>query len=104
MKRLSRSEFQATFTQEMRAVTTGSDPPFDFWPYFEEIPDADFCGFDCSEGQVDNAWQTSCGRFIHVLVKSKTANVFMAVLLDTASAEVYGHHLLNLNDEYGLST
>lgn len=78
-------------------------PPLDFWPYFDTIPASDFRGHDCSAGEVEYVWREPTGRFEHVLVKSKTPNVFMVIVLDIRNGTVFGHHLLDLNREYGSS-
>lgn len=97
-------EFKATYGEPMHRAAAEESPPFDFWPYFEAVADSDFQGYDCSEGQVEYVYREPSGRFEHVLVNSNDQNVFMVLVLDRASGEVYGHHLLNLNKEYGLET
>ena len=77
-------------------------PPFDFWPYFDAIPNGDFEGFDCSPGEVTYVYRTSDERFEHILVNSTDRNVFMALVLDRAANAVLGHRLLNLPVLYGL--
>ena len=42
------------------------------------------------------------GSFEHVLVSSDQRNVFMVIVLDLTRRVVYGHHLLNLNELYGV--
>jgi hypothetical protein len=78
------------------------EPPFDFWPYFHTIPAADFCGYDRSAGEVFYVYRDPTGQFEHVLVNSTTKNVFMVVVLNRQTNAVHGHHLLNLNEKYGL--
>jgi len=75
---LSEAEFQATFGPQM--IRTGPDdvPPFDFWPYFDAIPQADFENVDCTAGQVECAYR------------------------DSEASAVVGHRLLNLRREYRL--
>lgn len=103
MKLLTATEFHETFTAPMARVPLDAAPPFDFWPYFEAIPESDFEGHDCSEGKVENAWTDAPGNFQHVLVSSSTPNVFMVIVLQLHSGVVHGHRLLDLNHEYGLS-
>ena len=87
----------------MHQAGPDSEPPFDFWPYFDQIPASHFRGHDCSEGTVDYAYTTDCGSYQHVLINSQTKNVFMVLVLDLHHSSVLGHRLLNLNDEYGIS-
>jgi hypothetical protein len=102
MPLLTSEQYLATFGESRNRVGPDEPPPFDFWPYFEAIPVADFDGHDCSAGVVENAWRMSRGGFEHVLVNSEDRNVFMVLVLDRESGVVYGHRLLDLNREYGL--
>ena len=99
---LAESEYQATFSERMVAQNPDSPAPFDFWPYVERIPVDHFQGFDCSESSVSHVYRESGGRFEHVLIDTDNPNVFMAVVLDLEANGVFGHHLLNLVEKYGL--
>jgi len=102
MKRLTESEYHATFSIPMLRVSDGADPPFDFWGYFDQIPADDFENHDCSDGSITYIWRDSTSCFEHILVNSKTENVFMVLILDIRAANVLGHRLLSLNREYGI--
>lgn len=102
MPLLTSEQFQATFGEPPWRIGADEPPPFDFWPYFETIPAADFEGHDGSAGRVEYAWRMPPGRFVHVLIGSKDRNVFMVLVLDSPAGVVYGHRLLDLNREYGL--
>jgi len=103
MGRLSENDFQATFASPMQRVASEEGPPFDFWPYFESIPEADFEGHDCSAGTVSYAYRDATGRFEHVLVNSEDRNVFMVLVLNRHVNEVVGHRLLDLPRLYGIA-
>ena len=101
MTALDELTFAASFGAKMERVDGA--PPFDFWPYVELIPDADYEGFDGSEGQVSNVWRSDDGHFEHVLIDTKEdSNVFMVIVLDLRERCVFGHRLLNLTKEYGI--
>jgi hypothetical protein len=101
MANLSEDQFKATFGSPMKRLPVEAEPPFDFWPYFDSIPDSDFAGNECL-GDVTYVWEDPTGSFQHVLFNSQDANVFMVVVLDIHSHAVAGHRLLNLNELYGL--
>jgi hypothetical protein len=103
MPLLSQEQYLATFGEPPHRLGPDESPPFDFWPYFESIPPADFEGHDCSAGRIEYAWSMPPGRFVHALVDSEDRNVFMVVVLDSEAGLVYGHRLLDLNREYGLN-
>lgn len=85
-------------------LRVGSDEtaPFDFWDYFNAIPEVDFKGCDCSDGSVDYVYRDEGGQYEHVLINSNRQSLYMVLVLDLANARVVGHRLLDLNDEYGL--
>ena len=39
-----------------------------------------------------------------MLVTTTTKNVFLVVIVDLRADRVFGHYLLDLNEEYGLDT
>ena len=99
MKLLSQSEFDAT--QDNPGRYEGA-PAFEFWDYFDEIPEADFKGYDCSEGIVNDVYRMDNNLHEHVLVKATALNVFMVLVNDLSASTVYGHFLLNLNEAYSV--
>lgn len=89
----------------MRDVTCDqSIEPVDIWPYVDEIPRDDVLPFDITGQDVEYVYRTSDDRFDHVLIPSKTKNVYLVVVVDLQAQSVYGHHVLNLNEKYGLPT
>ncbi|WP_050025273.1 hypothetical protein [Verrucomicrobium sp. BvORR034] len=102
MKHLTESEFRATFAGPMQRVALDTEPPVPFWDYFDAIPTDQFAGHDSSVGSVSHAWTDATGRFQHVLVDTDDKNIFMVIVLDLRKRSVFGHRLLNLNDEYGV--
>ena len=99
---LEESKWTSTFIEPIERVTDGG-PVVDFWPYFDEIPPDDFASHDCSAGEVEYVYRMA-NRFEHILVRSTTPNVFMAIVLDLQQRSVVGHRLMNFNDLYGLDT
>ena len=103
MNLLDETAYKATFREPMLRVGDDEEPPFDYRPYFEQIPKADFEGFDCTEGQVDWAWRTPDTCFEHVLINTREdTDVFMVLVLDLQAGSVFGHRILHLKNEYGI--
>ena len=100
--RLSDTDFEATFAPPMQQLGPEAQPPFDFWGYFDEIPEEDFGGYDCSAGDVSYVYRAASGHFEHVLVDSDDRDVFMVLVLDLNEGTVFGHYLLDLPTKYGL--
>ncbi|MEH1127816.1 hypothetical protein [Micromonospora sp. CPCC 206061] len=102
MSRLTEAEFLATMDPHPARIGQDDAPPFDFWAYFDSIPDEDFGGHDFSDGTVTDALTMPATNFQHVLIRCETANVFLVLILDLRQRRVYGHHLLDLRKLYGL--
>ena len=100
---LTEAEFHATLDAPMQRAALDEGAPFDFWPYFDAIPQSDFDGHDCSDGTVTYVYRDTNGHFEHVLVDSEDRNVFMVLVLDCVSKRVVGHRLLDLPRLYGLA-
>ena len=98
---LDEATFKTTFVKPIERLGEDAAPTFDFWPYFDAIPAADFNSHDCSAGQVDLVYRMA-DRYDHVMINSDTKNVFMAIVLDLSDASVVGHRLMNFNELYGL--
>jgi len=98
---LSEEQLQVTFDGPMRQASEPA-PEVEFWCYFDTIPPGDFRGYDCSAGDVSAVYRDVTGRFDHVLVNATVPDVFMLIILDRQEQSVYGHHLLNLREKYGL--
>jgi hypothetical protein len=103
VQRLSEDEFRATYDAHPVAVEQDHEPPFDFWPYFDAIPNEDCDGHDFSAGSVTHAWTMPISHYQHVLVRCDTPNVFLVLVLDLPRKQVHGHHFLDLRKLYGLA-
>lgn len=93
MKKLSQDEFKATIS-EPHNIEIG-DPVFDFWDYVEAIPESDYEGHYCSEGDVYKVYRMKGNNFEHVLIYSTSPDVFMALVNNLDKKEVVGHCLLD---------
>lgn len=103
MRLLGKTEVEHAWTEKMVRVGVDEAPPFDFWPYVEQIPLGDYQGYDCSKGSVEASWRTDSSTFEHVHISTKEdKDVFMVVILDLVAKTVHGHYLLDLKREYGL--
>jgi hypothetical protein len=101
MRLLTEAEYKATMEPEPIRIGPDDEPPFDFWPYFDMVPEEDFGGHDFSEGGVTYAWHMPDGNLQHVLVNCEKPSVFLVLVLDLSNRVVVGHYLLNLLDIYG---
>jgi hypothetical protein len=88
----------------MRDVTAAPDPVIDIWPYARAIRKADLQGFRPQDGVVEAVYRGGDGIFEHVLIPTRTKNVYLVVVVDRRRRAIHGHRLLNLNEKYGLPT
>jgi hypothetical protein len=101
---LSHPEFKATFATPMRDVLATATNVTNIWPYVAAIPKVDLGGHFVTDGCVEHVYRNGIGTFDHVLVATRTKNVFVAVIVDLVQDAIMGHYLLDLNREYGLDS
>jgi hypothetical protein len=88
----------------MRNTTADPQPVLDVWPYVSQVPTAELRGARLLDQLVECVYRTANDRCDHVLVMTDKSNVYLVVVVDRPAADVQGHYLLDLNDEYGLSS
>ena len=88
----------------MKDMTERTTPLLDIWPYAEAVPKDHLSGHQVWGGFVEYVYRSGDDRFELVHVRTKPPNVFLVIAVDRLNAQVYGHHLLNLNKQYGLNT
>jgi hypothetical protein len=100
---LTRAQYLATFSGPNKRLDEKLYDVSYVWPYVQLIPPEEHPGFEICWGYVPFVYQTSNGEYDHVYVSTRTQNVFLLVVRQNQSASIFGHHLLNLNEEYGMS-
>lgn len=87
----------------MQDVTDSATDVLNIWPYVDSVPAADLEGYSIYEDFVEQVYRSRDGRFDHVLVMTRTKNVYLVVIVDLGRESIFGHYLLNLNEKYGMS-
>jgi len=107
-KALTQNEFKSLLSGSVRNIT-GKEPEvspngvLDITPYLETVAAADLAGHHLQAGfPVEVVYRTSPQVFDLVHVMTNRKNVYLVVVVDVRADEIVGHHLLNLNKEYGL--
>ena len=100
---LDEDAFLATLAEPMRDVTREATNVLDIWSYVAAVPVADLGGHAVSDRSVEFVYRDPTDHFDHVQVMTTTKNVYLVVVVDLHKDCVYGHYLLDLNKEYGLS-
>jgi hypothetical protein len=103
LNKLDDVAFRAILADPMKDVTKTAQPQFDIWPYVKSVPSDDFIGHEIWEEFVECVYRTPDDRFDLVHVCTRTPNVFLVIVVDLIQHTICGHHLLDLNQLYGLS-
>jgi hypothetical protein len=98
---LTRAEFRRCFAESMRDMTGAAQAVTDIWPYVDGL-DALAEGV-ARIGDVAHIYRDGSCRYDHVLLETDRANVFLVIVVDLGARDVLGHHLLDLDIEYGLA-
>ena len=101
--KLSQEEYQQTFLAPMRDVTKTAEPILNIWPYVDAIPTADLDEFALLDGIVKHVYLHPNERYEHVLISTEDDNAFLVIIIDLVAVSIYGHHLLDLVQLYGLT-
>ena len=89
-------------TPTMRKVTEQAVEPIDISGYVDAVPAADLNDYEICRGLVECVYRSSDDRFDHIMVMTKSKNVYLVVIIDLHHRAIHGHHLLDLNKLYGL--
>ncbi len=95
--------FARTFVAPMRDVSEDSDPVTDIWSYVRAIPPLELRDLTHRTEEVAYVYRSGDDQFDHVLIPTIAPNIYLVIVVSRAAAAVYGHHLLDLNQKYGLS-
>jgi hypothetical protein len=103
MPALTEPEFKATMTEPMVDVTTEPGDAIDIWPYVAAVAaEVGLSAFVLNESLVEQVYRSGNGVHDHVLLPTEKKNKYLVIVVDRTRATVIGHHVLDLNREYGL--
>ena len=66
------------------------------------IPEKDLDGHDFTSKEIVAVYRDPSDRWVHVLLKSASREVYLVIVVDQTRRSVHGHHLLDLHRLYGL--
>jgi hypothetical protein len=101
---LAKDEYLATFLKPSENVTLTATDVIDIWPYVTAVPRDERWGHAVVPQTIEAVYRRGDAQFDHVLVTTTTSNVFLVVVVDLREDRIFGHILLDLNEEYGLLT
>ena len=104
IKPLTEAEFMGTFSEPMKNVIgEESEPIVDIWPYAEEVFAQELPGVSADDAEVGYVYLSGDGKYHQVGIWYGEPNVYLVVVVNLKEASIYGHRILNLSEEYGLS-
>ena len=105
---LTRDEFNSLASDPVESIT-GKEEIFcpngviDIEPYVRAVPSQDLNGYSIHDGfLVEVVYRAMAGPFDFVHVMTQRKNVYLVVVIDIAKDGIVGHHLLDLNEGYGI--
>ena len=101
-RNLSEEEFKGCYVHPMVDVTSIATDVLDIWSYVRSIPASDLAGHAIVDGAVECVYRNEKDCLDHVGVVTTTPNVFLVVVVDLKGDLIWGHHVLDLNEKYGL--
>ncbi len=84
-------------------VTASPGEVVDIWPYVAGVAsDLGLPALVLKKELVEQVYRSGDGVHDHVLLPTEKKNKFVVIVVDRARATVAGHHVLDLNREYGI--
>ena len=103
-KELTDTEFKSTFGNKMSDVTETAKPVVDIWEYVAELVRENLVDSYVYENNlVEKVYRNDTSTFDQVLLPTKNKNVFIILVVDLKKNIMFGHIILDLNKEYGLT-
>jgi hypothetical protein len=96
---LTADEFRDCFAAPMTNVTAEAQPVVDIWPYVDAL-DLDELQAP-SLDDVQYVYRDAKNRFDQVLIGAGRSNLFLAVVVDLNARAIFGHHMLDLDEQFG---
>jgi hypothetical protein len=103
IKELSKPEFRATFVMPMHRM--GEEESYRLIPLKNYLAD---CIYELSlpttieDIEIQHVYLNGDKTFTHVMFFFGKPNVYLVIVIDHGNDSVHGHHILDLNEEYGL--
>lgn len=101
MNLLTDHEFHATFC-EPRTNVTGVEIPFDIWSYADVIIESDYSEYQDWNWRIECIYEMGYQQYHHILIPVPRDNCYLVLVLVDNMKQIYGHHILDMNQKYGL--
>ena len=105
IRELDEAQFRATFVPPMREV--GEDEEFEALDLSEYVADclkAHSLPATLESLEIHHVYVGGDAKYSHVMLSYGAANRYLVVVTDNAEGRIVGHHLLDLNTKYGITS
>ena len=103
MPALTEPEFKATMKAPMVDVTAAPGETIDIWQYVATIAaEVGLPALVLKKELVEQVYRCDGGAYDHVLLPTEKKNKFVVVVVNRPHSSIAGHHILDLNREYGI--
>jgi len=101
---LTEIEFKNTFSNGMTDITEMEiDEPIDIWNYVKILVENQIVNRIVHEKElVEKVYRNDVKTFDHILLPTEKQNVFLTIVVDLTKKKIFGHKILDLNNEYGI--
>ncbi|WP_378945686.1 hypothetical protein [Mesorhizobium sp. ANAO-SY3R2] len=100
-RRLTEEEFQDCFAHPMIDITEHAEAVVDIWPYVDAL-DLHELGIPYVN-DVHYVYRDAHDRFDQILLGTGRFNALLVIVVELGASAVFGHFLLDLNEEHGAS-
>lgn len=101
---LGEAAFKATMEGRMTDTARAETTCVDIWPYVRLVQSSACLPQPVLDNEwVEHVYHGESGRYDHVLIPTGRPDTFLVIVVDTVHGSVYGHRLLDLSAEYGLT-
>jgi hypothetical protein len=103
IKLLTEEEYLETMSEQMVDATEFAEAVVDIWTYVKTlVADGVVKQHVYDNALIEMVYRNEEEFFDHILLPADDENIFIVIVVDFEHAELYGHYILNLKEEYGI--
>ena len=104
-KELTEEEYKSTFSEKMNDVTSTAEATVYIWDYVKWLDKLKYHlnMHIITRELVELVYRNSLNTYDHVLIPTSRKNIYLVIIVNIKVEKIFGHYLLDLNKEYGLT-
>jgi len=105
IKELTEKEFKSTFSEKMNNVTNCAEAIVDIWDYVKLLDKSKYylSNYVIEKELVELVYRNSANTYDQILIPTTKKNIYLIIIVNIKSENIFGHYLLDLNKEYGIN-